>query len=154
VEVTAALAIVAFSMTVVLGLIPLGLETVRETSIRQGIANVSDQLRSELQQMPLTADGGSSYGIDQLPGSTLYYGIGGERTEEPTATTFFVVEFAVSSLGLPTDTAASQAGIMQSAGSALSFQDEARQVLVTISYPYEAPEANREIAKLPFIIAK
>ena len=68
-----ALGLVSFSMLAVLGLLPVGLNSVRESVAYLGEAAIARQLRSEIEQMPLavTTGGATANAVSSL-GAALF----------------------------------------------------------------------------------
>lgn len=124
VEIVMAIGIVSFALIATLGLLPVGLNVMRESMNQTALANISHQIRGELQQ--ISFDPGTSFNIQQLGSSTYYYTRDGLRTEASDAERFYEATFSLSN------------GLV--GGSAFD-PNSAQAVKVTISYPPGAPIA-------------
>ncbi len=141
-EVTIALALVTFSMTVILGLLPVGLKTVQDAAIEQGLGRIAQQMRAEFQQMPFTASIATpNYSIKNLEGNTYYYNRQGFKTEESDNNTYFLAQLSLAEVQLP-DKATD------------SFHSNAQTIAIKVDYPASAPTAHRNSMTFTMIVAR
>lgn len=140
VEVALAVGIVGFGMTVIMGVLPVGLASVKDSKLQSAKANISRQLRGEFQQISFkdnTVEQGART-IDTLSGEEFFYAQDGTRVATP-AEAYYSAEFEVN----------------QATGGGTEFGlSNACSVVVTLTYPYIAPELNREKAKFSLFVAR
>lgn len=142
VEITIALGLVAFSMTVILGMLPIGLQSVRESVSQQGISNIVRQIRGELSQIPFSAsNGNAAYSLASLDQQSLYYTREGLRTDAAGTHGYFTARIAVDDAQVP-------------GGDTPTYNSNLQNVKVTISYPLEAPIANRQNEVFSIMVAR
>lgn len=137
VEVTIAVGIVSFSMLAVMGLLPVGLKTLHDSSTQYATATIAQQIVSDLQLMPFTASASNpGYSISAMNGKMNYYTVAGTRTTTA-ADSFFTVTFSTNSPALP--------------GGSTTYSSGAQMVKATITYPTQAPQQTNVLS---FLIAK
>lgn len=141
IEVTIALGLSVFALTAIMGVLPVGLRSVQDSAQQQGISNISRQLRAELQQIPFLSTGTSSYSLEALESKTLYFTRNGERSEESGRGNFFSVNLNVGKAKL-------------SGGETDTYDENVRNVTVTLAYPLDAPEAKRQKEVFSLILAR
>lgn len=136
-----ALGLVAFSLTVMLGVLPIGLRSVQDSVNQQGISNIARQLRAELQQIPFTGgSANSAYSLKSLNTKSYFYTREGVRTAEGDANGYFSARIDVGDAHVP--------------GGSATYDTNAQNVTVTLSYPLCAPEINRQKEVLSLIFAR
>ncbi|MDR1146253.1 MAG: Verru_Chthon cassette protein B [Verrucomicrobiales bacterium] len=131
VEVTLALGIATFALLTIVSILPLGLRMVRDSAIDQATANITSQIRGELQQLSAASFSGTSY----------FYTNDGLAAEDA-ADYYFEAQLEEVSA---TD--------MEFAGADFS-QRSARLIRVELSYPYAAPRAARKSAVFSLLAAR
>jgi len=138
VEVTIAVGVVTCSMLVVLGLLPVGLKTMHESSTQYGTAAIAQQIVSELQLMPFTNSSAtnSSYSIASITGRQDYYTIEGAKTDSK-ADSYFTVTFSTNAPTIP--------------GGSSTYGSSAQMVKATVVYPTQAPQQTNVLS---FLTAK
>ena len=119
-----ALGIVSFALIAILGLIPVGLNVMKESMNQTALANISQQIRGELQQ--ISFDPSATFNIQQLGSASYHYTRDGLRTGASDSERFYEATFSLSN------------GLV--GGSAFDSQS-AQAVKVTISYPPGATPA-------------
>ncbi len=127
VEVVIAIGLASSSMLLILALLPVGLNNVRQAVGQVGEAGVARQVRSDLQQLPLTG----TKSIQSLDGQTSYYTQQGIKLPNSTGA-YFQATFAVSDpsskvVGAPT-----------------TFNSSAANVTVTLAYPVAVASASQQ----------
>ncbi|MGB8355437.1 MAG: Verru_Chthon cassette protein B [Chthoniobacteraceae bacterium] len=144
VEITMALGIVSCAMLVIVGLLPVGLQSMQDSAVQYGISTLSQQISSELQEKPFTGSG-----VDPLAlsGTTNYY------TREGMLTTgtdtgmnsypYFAATFTTSG------TATSNIP-----GATTTYPQNLQLVTVKVSYPYQAPANSQQTNVLSFLVAR
>jgi len=137
VEITIAVGIVTCSMLVVMGLLPVGLKTLQDSSTQYATATIAQQIVSDLQLMPFTASAAKpGYSISAMHGQMNYYTVAGTRTENPT-NSFFTVTFSTNSPAIP--------------GGSTTYGSGAQMVKATITYPTQSPQQTNVLS---FLIAR
>jgi uncharacterized protein (TIGR02598 family) len=128
VEVVMSVAIVAFSLIVIVGMIPVGLKTMSDTQTDQAIGTIQNQLRGDLQQVSFVI--GNAGSLSTLPSTTYYYTNEGLKTDSSSTDgpPYYVANFAVNNAGLNGNAFTNSAGIPVYAAA----------VTVTLTYPYVA----------------
>lgn len=149
VEITLAMGIVTFSMMVIVGLLPVGLQSMQDSSVQYGMASIRQQISSELQEMPFIAsDSNPGYSITALSDSGNaridYFTRDGVKTTA-TATgmntyPYYAATYSTNDPAIP--------------GATSSYPSNLQMVKVTISYPYQAPQSSRQTNVLSFLVAK
>ena len=135
VEVVMAIGITSFSMLVILGLLPVGLNAVQRTTVQVGETEIARQVRADLEQLPLT---GTTDSIQALNGTTYYYSQQG--TKLPSAAgAYFGATFAVGGPTVP--------------GAPTSFGNSAQNVTVTLSFPQGIAASAQQHAYFSFLAA-
>ncbi|XHR31154.1 MAG: Verru_Chthon cassette protein B [Chthoniobacteraceae bacterium] len=136
VEVTIALGIVAFSVLSLIGLLPGGLRTVRDSATETAISAIVRQMRAELNQASF------SDVTTTLPTQTWYFNEAGLELDAsaPTTDRFFELKFAAQS--------------PSASGAAPDFDQSASAVTMTASYPIFAPSALRRTNTISILVAR
>ncbi len=137
VEITIAVGVVTCSMLVVMGLLPVGLKTMHESSTQYGTSTIAQQIVSELQLMPFTSSpSNASYSISAINGQTDYYTIEGVKTDKQ-SDRFFTVTFSTNSPAVP--------------GGTTTYGSGAQMVKASIAFPTQAPQQTNVLS---FLIAR
>ncbi|XHR30548.1 MAG: Verru_Chthon cassette protein B [Chthoniobacteraceae bacterium] len=135
IEVTIAMGIISFAVTALVALLPGGLQAVRDSATETSLSAIVRQVRSELNQASFTDV------TTQLPSQTWYFSEAGLRLVDTNTTDrFFAVTFSATTPEL--------------AGQADSFEESARSLLLTVSYPSFAPAASQKQSKLTILAAR
>ena len=126
IEVVLAVAIVSFSLLAIIGLLPVGLTSVRDSENDQAVGQIATQLRGQLQQISFV--GANAGNISQLSGSNNFYTAEGLliTSSLTNLVPYYRATFAVNKAGV--------------AGSAFNTAN-ADTVVVTLAYP--APVYNQ-----------
>jgi len=127
IEVVLAVAIVSFSLLAIVGLLPIGLASVRDSENDQAIGAIATQLRGQLQQ--ISFDTTVTNNINQLPNSVNQYSSEGlliTSTVPTNIAPYYRASFALTPSGI--------------AGSKFT-SDNSWTVVVTLNYP--APVYNQ-----------
>jgi len=145
VEICLAIGIVASGLLVIVGLLPVGLQSMHDSAVQYGTASIAQQISSELQETPFS---GAATDPLALSGTTNYYTQAGALTTGTDTGTntspYFLATFATSggnALPVPGATTA-------------SYPSNLQVIKVTLSYPFQAPAASRQTNVLSYIIAK
>ena len=137
VEVVLAIGVVSFAMMAVLGTLPVGLKSSRESRGQVATANIARQIQGELQQISFRPDSSDSLTVQNLAETPFYFSLEGTRTDAAGA--YYVASFAVSGVTLP----------------GLSIDPaNARRVTVTVSHPADAAPAERQESVFSLLLAK
>lgn len=137
VEITIAVGIVTCSMLVVMGLLPVGLKTLQDSSTQYATATIAQQIVADLQLMPFTPSASNpNYSISAMNGQMNYYTVAGTKTTTP-ADSFFTVTFSTNSPAIP--------------GGSTTYGSGAQMVKATITYPTQSPQQTNVLS---FLIAK
>jgi uncharacterized protein (TIGR02598 family) len=128
-----AMAVVSFALVAIAGLMPVGLQSMRDSQNDQALGTIANQLRGDLQQIPFGTGAGTLGG---LTSTNYYYTAEGVKTD-PSSTAgqvYYAASFAVTN-----------AAINGSAyGGSITAPNNAAVVTVTLTYPYPAlTETNR-----------
>jgi len=129
IEVVMALGIVSFSMLAIMGVLPLGLSTLQDSVNQTATAIISQQIRSELQQVSF--DSTVAFNITQFDttssGYYEYYTYDGVKTVQ--ANRFYTASFVLSDPNV--------SGASFKPGDTLTFGSisNAKNVTVTLNYP-------------------
>ena len=149
VEITLAMGIVTCSMLVVIGLLPVGLQTMQDSAVQYGLASISQQISSELQGMPFTAsESNSGYAITALNDS------GNSRVEYYTREGILTKADATSMNTFPYFKATYSTNDPTVPGATSSYPGNLQNVKVSVSYPYQAPKTSQQTNVLSFFVAK
>ncbi|CAN5343975.1 hypothetical protein BH09VER1_BH09VER1_27760 [soil metagenome] len=137
VEITIAVGVVACSMLVVMGLLPVGLKTMHDSSAQYGTSTIAQQIISELQLMPFTSSASNaSYSISAMNGQTDYYTIEGAKTANR-SDSYFTVTYSTNSPAVP--------------GGSSTYSSGAQMVKASIAFPTQAPQQTNVLS---FLIAR
>lgn len=138
VEVVLAIGVVSFAMMAMLGTLPVGLKSVRESRGQVTTANIVRQLQGELQQLSFKADSTDDFSVEKLEDKSFFFSLDGTRMEE-TAGPYYKASFSVNGVtapGMTVDPA------------------NARSVKVTVSYPMNAAPGDRQESVYSLLLAK
>ena len=140
VEVTMALGIVSCSLLVIVGLLPVGLQTLNESAVQYGMSTISQKISSELQEIPFDPSSSNpTYAITQLSG-TNYYTREGVMTTSTDSYRFFSVSFSTLNSSVP--------------GATATYPQSIKTVRATVAYPVLAPIASQQSNILTFLTAR
>lgn len=126
IEVVLAMAIVAFALLAIIGMLPVGLQTMRDSQNDQAIGTIANQMRGDLQQISFGTGQGT---LSDLPNTNYYYTAEGLKTElPPTGQPYYKAQFTIANAGVNGN------------GFALAnaAPSNAANVTVTLTYPYPA----------------
>ena len=128
IEVVMAMAVVSFALVAIAGLLPVGLQTMRDSQNDQAVGTIANQLRGDLQQISFGTGTGTLGG---LVSTTNYYTTEGVKTDvnNIAGQVFYLASFAVTNAAVN--------GSAYSASSTTS-PNNAAVVTVTLIYPYPA----------------
>jgi uncharacterized protein (TIGR02598 family) len=137
VEVVLAIGVVSFAMMAMLGTLPVGLKSSQQSRGQVATANIARQLQGELQQISFAGASQDTLTVETLADQSLYYSLEGTKTDAGSA--YYVANFAVTNVALP----------------GLSIDpSRARNVTVTLSYPANASEGDRQQSVFSLLLAK
>ena len=137
VEIVIAIGIVSFALLPTLGLLPIGLNSLRESMGQTAMANISQQIRGELQQISFNTS--ADFNIHNLSSTNYYFTREGLKTSASGADVYY--EAALSSqdgavAGATYDTASAQ------------------NVTIALCYPVGAPAAAKNRFSFSLLLAK
>lgn len=135
VEIVLAIGITSFALIATLGLLPVGLNSLQESTIQTAAANIANQLRGELQQISFNTN--SSFNVHTLASTPYYFTKEGTKGNENNC--YFEATFD------PTD------GLVGGASFEVS---NAQNIRVSLSYPHGVPEANRKTLSFSLFAAR
>lgn len=146
VEVVIALGVVSFAFIGIIGSLPVGIQSMQGAMQQQAKANITQQLRSDLQQIPFAtaANPGADYSIEALAGVTWYYTSEGMKTDKP-AEAFYEATFELATASVTSE---------DDQGTVSFANSSARNVRVILSYPLDAPEVNRKQTTITLFSAR
>ena len=137
VEVVLAIGVVSFAMMAVLGTLPVGLKSSRESRGQVATANIARQIQGELQQISFRTDSADTLTVQNLADTPFYFTLEGTRTGADQA--YYIASFAVADVSLP----------------GLSIDPaNARRVTVTVSHPADAAPEDRQESIFSLLLAK
>lgn len=128
-----AIGLVSFSLLAILGLLPIGLGTVREAIAQSAEAGIARQLRSAVQQVPLLS-------VQALDGETFLYNRQGMKVDAASQDAYFEATLDVAP---PVIT-----------GASTNFPSAAQVVKVDLAYPHAAPAAGRQTNSFSLLVAR
>jgi uncharacterized protein (TIGR02598 family) len=135
VELTIAISIVSFTMLTMLGSVGIGLNSVQDSMVDFAMANISQQIRSQLQQISFNSTNPDS--IQNLVGSNYYYSPEGDPSSEAGAYYKAVIS-ATNAV----------------AGSTSYDSTNARMVTVNVAYPQGIASAQQKRSVISIFVAK
>jgi uncharacterized protein (TIGR02598 family) len=138
-----ALGIATCSVLVILGLLPVGLQTLQDSAVQYGITTIARQVSAELQEMPFEASANSSstgYALSTLSNREEYYTRDGARTLATDGSRYFYVVFSNEAPVIP--------------GATDTYPSNVRTIRATVAYPALAPAQARQTSVLAFLAAK
>ena len=151
-EVSLALGMVAFALTVILAALPTGLQTVREAQAQEIAANVALRLQASLQPISFAAvSGGTS--IDTLAATAHFYTDDGVETADPARGgsaapgAFYKAVFTVGN-------ASFDDGSPAPAGAVPLPVSNVRSVTLTLSYPQSGTIPGRNTFVYSFLVTR
>jgi uncharacterized protein (TIGR02598 family) len=105
IEVVMAMAVVAFALLAITGLLPIGLQTMRDSQNDQATGMIANQIRGDLQQVAFTQDPNNpnpQIVLSTLVNSNYYYTVEGLKTNSATtaAQVYYRASFAVTNAGV------------------------------------------------------
>lgn len=128
VEVTMAIGLVTFTMMVILGILPIGLQTVHDSAVQQTLSKLSEQIRADLQHVPFNATSAApDYGLDAMKGVNYFYNREGVKVTESDPLRYFQVSLDVTNAVVP-------------GAQSTTFNTNLRKVALTAKYPLGAKE--------------
>ena len=151
VEVTLAIGIVAYSMLVIVGVMPVGLQSMQQSAVQYGTAAIARQISSELQEMPFIASASNAgYAITALndPANPKidYYTRDGVKTtktaKEMNTFPYFSATYSTNDPSIPGTT------------TIITYPSNLQVVKVTVA-PLQGAEGSRQPPHvLSFLVAK
>ena len=172
VEVVLALGVATFAMLPILALMPIGLQTLQDSSNETVTAGIAQQIRGELQQISFavpatslnqlnmanlcgTLDGVYIPAISAAPGWTYYYTFDGIKINTDSAplmtsmpsNAYYTAVFTRQTAVIPATTATG-------ASMAYDTANAAEKVTVYIRYPAFAPQGNQKLTVFSMLAAK
>jgi len=130
IEVVMAMAVVSFALVAIAGLMPVGLQSMRDSQNDQAVGTIANQLRGDLQQISFVGTGVGTLG--GLPATNYFYTVEGVKTTssptDPNSTgqPYYLASFAISN---------AYVNGSAYAGAAIAPVNAA-VVKVTLAYPY------------------
>jgi uncharacterized protein (TIGR02598 family) len=141
VEVVIALGVTSFAVLALIGTLPVGIKSVQDSSNESARANITQEIRAELQQVSFGTT--ASHSISGLSSQTNYYNNEGDILTS-NANAYYMAVFALTNTAIP-----------NSGTTTTYFQSGAAQTIqMTLSYPYNAPVANRTTSTNYLLAAK
>lgn len=125
VEIVLAIGITSFALIATLGLLPVGLNSLRESSTQTAVANISQYIRGELQQISFNPQ--SSFNVQNLNSTTYYFTRDGVKTDANGG--YYLARFDLTN---------------GSVGGNTFNATSAQNIKVTLSYPATAAAAARK----------
>ncbi len=124
-------------MMAVVGTLPVGLRSSQQSRSQIAAANIARQIQGDLQQISFQASAADKLTVDSLPSNPFYFSQDGTRSEKRDA--YYVANFTLTDVTAP----------------GLSVKSSnARSVKVSISYPANIAEANRQEVVYSLLLAK
>ncbi len=151
-EVSLALGLAGCALIAILGVLPTGLQTVREAQAQEIAANVALRLQASLQPISFAATSGGT-NIDTLAATPHFYTDDGVETTDParsgsaTAPAFYKAVFSVGN-------ASFDDGSSSPAGTATLPATNVRNVTLTLSYPQNGAVPGRNSFVYSFLVAR
>lgn len=137
IEVVLALGIVSFAMMAVVGTLPVGLRSSQQSRSQIAAANIARQIQGDLQQISFRSSVADKLTIENLPSNPFYFSQDGTRSEQRDA--YYVANFTLNDVTAP--------GLSVNSSNA-------RSVKVSISYPANIAQANRQEVIYSLLLAK
>ncbi len=125
VEIVLAIGITSFALIATLGLLPVGLNSLRESSTQTAVANISQYIRGELQQISFNPQ--ASFNVQNLSSATYYFTKDGVKTDADSG--YYQAKFDLTN---------------GSVGGNTFNATSAQNIKVTLSYPATAAAAARK----------
>ncbi|XHR30632.1 MAG: Verru_Chthon cassette protein B [Chthoniobacteraceae bacterium] len=137
IEVSVAIGIVSFSMLAILGLLPVGLNTVHDSLVQGATAGIAQQIQADLQQIAFNS--ANAFNIQSISSSSYYYSDDGIPANATDA--YYKASFTVNN---PTF----------GENNSVFNTTNAQNVIVTLLYPIRAPAAGQKSCVFSLLIAK
>lgn len=137
IEVVLALGIVSFAMMAVVGTLPVGLRSSQQSRSQIAAANIARQIQGDLQQISFRSSVADAFTIEKLSTTPFYFSQDGTRSEARDA--YYVAAFTLNDVTAP--------GLSVNSSNA-------RRVNVSISYPANVAQANRQQIVYSLLLAK
>lgn len=139
IEVVMAMAVVSFALLAITGLLPVGLQTMRDSQTDQAAGTIANQLRGDLQQIAFVADPNNANAqvlLSSLATTTNYYTVEGVKTDNvgTAGPIYYEANFFVTN-------AAVNGSVYTNSGT-VTAPSNAAVVTVTLRYPYISAIAN------------
>ena len=127
IEVVMAMAVVSFALLAITGLLPVGLQTMRDSQNDQATGTIANQLRGDLQQIQFGTGVGTLGG---LTSTNYFYTVEGVKTDinNTVGQRYYVASFAITNAAV---NGTAYAGT-------ITVPSNAAVVTVTLAYPYPA----------------
>jgi len=135
VEIVLAIGITSFALIATLGLLPVGLNTLRESSTQTAAANISQYIRGELQQISFNP--GTSFNVQNLNSATYYFTREGVKTDANSG--YYLAKFDLTNASVGGNTFDSTV---------------AQNIKVTLSYPATAAVTARKTVVFSLFAAR
>lgn len=135
VEIVLAIGITSFALIATLGLLPVGLNTLRESSTQTAVANISQYVRGELQQISFNPS--TSFNVQNLNSTTYYFTRDGVKTDANSG--YYLAKFDLTN---------------GSVGGNTFDSTSAQNIKVTLSYPATAAAAARKTVVFSLFAAR
>lgn len=135
VEVVLAIGITSFALLVTLGLLPVGLNTLHESNMQTAVANISQNIRGELQQISFNQN--SSFNIQDLNSTTYYFTKDGVKCDVTSG--FYQAKFELTN---------------GSVGGMAFDATSAQNIKVTLSYPAAAAASTQKTYVFSLLAAR
>ena len=133
VEVVIALAVTAFALMALIGTLPTGIKTVKDSMNDSASANILQQIRAQMEQVSFGANASGSMNINTTGTVTNYYTPEGLLTNA--AAGYYMATFNTINAYFPNTSTSVSANAFQATSAAV--------IQVIISYPLSAPTANQ-----------
>ena len=135
IEVVLAIGITSFALLATVGLLPIGLNTLSESNTQTAVANISHQIRGELQQ--ISFDPKADFNVQKLSATTYYFTREGAKSDSSGA--YYRATFDINNGAV--------------GGSAFD-NSVAQNIKVTLSYPFGAPVTQTKTAVFSLFAAR
>jgi uncharacterized protein (TIGR02598 family) len=125
IEIVLSIGIASFALITILGLIPVGMNTLSESVAQTAVANISNQLRGEFQQISFSTN--AAFNIQHLKSTSYYYTHDGFKSNQQGC--YYEAKFDLSN---------------GKVGGASFDTSTAQSIKVTLTYPFDAPAAGKK----------
>jgi uncharacterized protein (TIGR02598 family) len=133
IEVVMAMAVVSFALLAITGLLPVGLQTMRDSQNDQALGTIANQVRGDLQQINFTTDPNNANPqilLSTLVTSNYYYTDEGVKTVSTDPSAFYKASFFVTNAAVN--------GSAYANGGSVTTPVNAAVVTVQLVYPNPA----------------